>query len=66
MAERITRDRPAKNPGGMQCEKCDEIFIGEEWHVFCAICIQQAADDLAEKQNLDTISPMAVVTNGDR
>jgi Zn finger protein HypA/HybF involved in hydrogenase expression len=32
------RDRPATNPGGMQCENCDEIFIGEEWHSYCAIC----------------------------
>lgn len=32
------RDRPAKNPGGMQCQDCDKIFVGEEWHAFCAIC----------------------------
>jgi hypothetical protein len=31
MSERVNRDRPAKNPGGMQCERCDEIFIGEAW-----------------------------------
>ena len=50
--ERLKRDRPAKNPGGMQCELCDEIFIGEEWHSFCAICVQQVADDIARKQGL--------------
>lgn len=37
-SERINRDRPATNPGGMQCEACDEIFIGEEWHSYCAVC----------------------------
>lgn len=31
-------DRPAKNPGGMQCEQCDVIFVGEEWHALCALC----------------------------
>lgn len=36
--ERAKRDRLAKNPGGMQCENCDEIFIGEEWHAYCALC----------------------------
>ena len=38
------RDRPAKNPGGMQCEACDEIFVGEPWHRFCALC-QKRRDD---------------------
>lgn len=40
MIDRINRDRAAENPGGMQCEKCDEIFIGEEWHLLCAICVK--------------------------
>jgi hypothetical protein len=48
MNERVKRDRPAKNPGGMQCEKCDEIFIGEEWHVLCAICVQSVVDELVK------------------
>jgi len=41
MSERVNRDRPAANPGGMQCERCDEIFIGEEWHACCAICLEK-------------------------
>jgi hypothetical protein len=45
---RAKRDRAAKNPGGMQCERCDEIFIGEEWHTFCAICIKDVADELVD------------------
>ena len=57
MTSAIDRDRPAKNPGGMQCERCDEIFIGDEWHAFCGICIQQIAGDIAAEQNLDTRSP---------
>lgn len=40
MSDRISRDRAAKNPGAMQCQKCDEIFIGEEWHLLCAICVK--------------------------
>jgi hypothetical protein len=36
---RRTRDRPAGgNPGGMQCQECFEIFIGAEWHDYCAVC----------------------------
>lgn len=34
-------DRPASEPGGMQCEKCDVIFIGAEWHAFCGVCLKQ-------------------------
>lgn len=41
--ERQKRDRPAKNPGGMICEDCGEIFIGEEWHSWCAICAKKHA-----------------------
>ena len=37
---RANRDRPAKNPGGMVCEVCSEVFIGAEWHARCAICAQ--------------------------
>lgn len=40
MTERLNRDRAAKNPGGMQCQKCDEIFIGEEWHILCGVCVK--------------------------
>lgn len=39
MDERQKRDRPARNPGGMVCEECSEVFIGEEWHALCAICL---------------------------
>lgn len=37
-APRQKRDRPAANPGGMECEECGGIFIGEEWHSRCKIC----------------------------
>jgi hypothetical protein len=49
--EKQARDRPAKNPGGMECEQCGCIFIGESWHIFCAVCVKQVADDLAARQN---------------
>jgi hypothetical protein len=45
------RDRPATSPGGMQCENCDEIFLGEEWHSYCAIC--QSWFDIGR----ETVSP---------
>lgn len=51
MSPQINRDRPAKNPGGMQCERCDEIFIGEEWHTLCGVCVQVVADEIAAMQN---------------
>jgi len=50
ISERAKRDRPAKNPGGMVCEECSEVFIGEDWHVYCAICIEAVAKRIAEKQ----------------
>lgn len=37
-AQAPNRNRPAVEPGGMQCENCDEIFIGEDWHAYCALC----------------------------
>lgn len=33
-----TYDRPATNPGGMECLECGVIFVGEEWHGRCALC----------------------------
>lgn len=44
------RDRPARNPGGMECAKCECIFIGEEWHTFCAVCNQAFNDAVARRQ----------------
>lgn len=44
------RDRPARNPGGMQCEECDEIFIGEDWHAYCGICVEKIAAKIADAQ----------------
>jgi len=64
MVKTINRDRPAKNPGGMQCEKCDEIFVGEEWHVLCGICIKEVADDLAAAQGLNTSVSAPTEGNG--
>jgi hypothetical protein len=39
----IARDRPTENPGGMQCELCDEIFIGDESHSMCGVCVAKVA-----------------------
>jgi hypothetical protein len=35
----VKRDRAAINPGGMECQTCGHIFIGEEWHTQCAVCV---------------------------
>lgn len=45
-------DRPARDPGGVECNRCGETFVGEPWHMFCAICVKQVADEIAEKQGL--------------
>ncbi len=46
MTDRQKRDRPASDPGGMVCDECGEVFIGAEWHAYCAICIE-----IVSKQN---------------
>lgn len=46
-------DRPAVNPGGMWCERCDCIFIGEETHVFCGVCVKDVADEIARAKRGD-------------
>lgn len=51
------RDRPARNPGGMVCEECSEVFIGEEWHSFCAICVQEVARRIAAEQHRTSGEP---------
>lgn len=35
---RTMRDRPTANPGGMECEECGSIFVGDESHALCGIC----------------------------
>jgi hypothetical protein len=32
------RNRPTGEPGGMECFNCGCIFIGAEWHDYCAVC----------------------------
>lgn len=44
------RNRPSSNPGGMQCSKCDEIFVGDEMHQFCGLCIKEVAAGIAAAQ----------------
>lgn len=48
--ERLSRDRPAKNPGGCECEECGCLFIGEEWHNFCRVCVANVAERLWQAQ----------------
>ena len=53
MTQQPNRDRPARNPGGMECEKCGAIFIGEEWHVYCAVCVDEIARAISKQQGAD-------------
>ena len=31
-------DRMTAEPGGMECEECNVIFVGAEYHRICAVC----------------------------
>jgi hypothetical protein len=37
--ETTNRDRPARNPGGIECQRCKCIFVGEKWHTLCRVCM---------------------------
>lgn len=51
MTEQPNRNRPAYNPGGMECEKCGAIFIGADWHYYCGVCVEEvAAEEAAKRQ----------------
>lgn len=45
------RDRPAHNPGGVECAKCECVFVGEEWHTLCRVCIEEVAADIVKVQH---------------
>lgn len=49
-SEKETRDRPAQNPGGVECQRCGCTFIGEEWHQFCGACVRAVASELRTAQ----------------
>lgn len=42
-----TANRPSANPGGMECQTCGRIFIGDESHSECGLChnTRAAAED---------------------
>lgn len=46
----MTRDRPAETPVWRQCERCKTVYVGAEWHVFCAVCIEDVAKELRAAQ----------------
>lgn len=41
----VKRDRPAQEPGGVECQTCGCIFIGEEWHSVCAVCLDKPGSE---------------------
>lgn len=41
-------DRETTEPVGMQCERCDVVFVGAEWHSFCAVCVQILDGEIPE------------------
>ena len=46
------RNRPDANPIGLECHRCGAPFTGGRWHVFCGICIQILANEIAADQNI--------------
>jgi hypothetical protein len=53
MTERAKRDRPTQNPKVLACTKCSQVFVGELWHKFCAICVKKVAVEIATEQLKD-------------
>ena len=53
------KNRPAQNPGGMECTSCGAIFIGEEWHSECGVCHAKWQAALANKRELDRLERAA-------
>lgn len=49
-----SKDRPATNPGGMECMRCSVTFIGEEWHHLCGVCYRESPtpEELDRKADL--------------
>jgi rubrerythrin len=45
------RDRPSKAPGGCECKHCGHIFIGDESHQFCGVCVAIVAKELKRIQD---------------
>lgn len=58
-----SKNRPASNPGGMECMTCGDFFIGEEWHKECAVCHKRWQDALANKRELDRLERARGNTN---
>lgn len=58
-AQEKSRDRPAANPGGVDCQQCGCIFVGEEYHRFCAVCIEAVKETIVKQQN----EPPAALTS---
>jgi hypothetical protein len=49
-SETVTKHRPARNPGGLDCRRCGCTFIGEPWHRFCGVCVEAVARELVAQQ----------------
>jgi hypothetical protein len=47
----VSRDRPSEAPGGCECQHCGCVFIGEEWHQFCGVCVEIVAKELKRIQD---------------
>ncbi len=49
-------DRIAEEPGGMECEECNVIFVGAEYHRICAVCagINEPPPRIDGKRNPET------------
>ena len=55
-------DRATQDPGGMECEECNVIFIGAEYHRICAVCAginEPPAPRVVSHQNNDLSAILA-------
>lgn len=63
-AGEVSRDRPAKEPGGMECQSCWTIFIGEPFHDLCGRCAATPTPSQIRDQGALQAQAPSVTTEG--
>jgi len=48
-------DRASEDPGGMECEECNVIFVGSDFHRLCAVCAGINAPPPPGHEDRDTL-----------
>lgn len=47
----VSRGRPSPTPGGCECQRCGCIFVGDESHQFCGVCVDIVSKELKRIQD---------------